>query len=342
MERKNAFPHELDFDTPGRRDYWVLLEHDSLWGFHRIPLTVMVGRKAEPERGLVASGANHGNEYEGPVTLKHLLKDLRAEDVLGRIILIPVLNPAAFASGTRESVDDDGVNLNRAFVDGAGKTSALAGITHRIAAFVREHLFPRVHVWIDLHAGGQGIQFAPATSYHPIDDPKQAREIEEAARWFGTPIVVVYQNRTPGLLPSEAERLGKVMVGGEFGFGEAVHPAGVRYARHGILAAAIRHGQLAGSIEKIAHHADGTQRIVEMVDPACFVQAPWAGHYEPLLPCGARAKKGETVGWLHDFQRIDEEAYPIRANFDGLVIAQAWRAPVKAGQSVLCVGKILD
>ena len=110
MERQNAFPHELDFDTPGRRDYWVLLEHDSIWGFHRIPLTVWVGPQAQPGRGVAASGANHGNEYEGPVVLKHLLKQLRAEDVLGRIILVPVLNPAAFGSGARESVADDGVS----------------------------------------------------------------------------------------------------------------------------------------------------------------------------------------------------------------------------------------
>jgi len=48
--------------------------------------------------------------------------------VRGRIILVPVLNPSAFFAGTRESADD-GVNLNRAFVDGAGKTPALAGIT---------------------------------------------------------------------------------------------------------------------------------------------------------------------------------------------------------------------
>ena len=34
------------------------------------------------------------------------------------------------------------------------------------------------------------------------------------------------------------------------------------------LAAAIRHGQLSGRIEKIDHHRDGTQRKVAMVDRA--------------------------------------------------------------------------
>lgn len=44
--------------------------------------------------------------------------------------------------------------MNRAFVDGAGVTPSLGGITHRIAAFVRQYLWPRVHVVLDLHSGG--------------------------------------------------------------------------------------------------------------------------------------------------------------------------------------------
>jgi hypothetical protein len=56
------------------------------------------------------------------VVLKHLLGEIRLEDVLGRIILVPVLNPSAFHAGLRESADD-GVNLNRAFVEGAGRPS---------------------------------------------------------------------------------------------------------------------------------------------------------------------------------------------------------------------------
>ena len=67
--------------SPGRRDYWVALEHDSIWGDHLLPLTVFVGPEARPGRGLVAFGSNHGNEYEGPVALKHLLREIRLEDV---------------------------------------------------------------------------------------------------------------------------------------------------------------------------------------------------------------------------------------------------------------------
>jgi len=62
MEREIARPAGIDFDRPGRRDYWVALEHDSMWGDHLIPLTVLVGPNARPGQGLVAFGSNHGNE----------------------------------------------------------------------------------------------------------------------------------------------------------------------------------------------------------------------------------------------------------------------------------------
>jgi N2-acetyl-L-2,4-diaminobutanoate deacetylase len=341
MAREITRPAGLDFETPGRRDYLVALEHDSIWGDHLIPLSVFVGPDAKPGRGLVAFGANHGNEYEGPVALLHLMREIDPADVTGRIILVPVLNPAAFRAGTRDSTLDDRVNLNRAFVDGAGRSSALAGITHRIADFVRVHLWPQAHVVIDLHAGGQVARFARGTSFHPIEDPEQGRLIEETARWFGTPLVIAYQNETPGLLPSEAERLGKIAIGGEFGWGGAIQPEGVRYARHGVRAAAIHHGQMRGRVEPIAHHADGTQRMVAMVDRDCFTVAPFAGHYEPLMECGVTVAKGALVGWLHDFERLDLDPWPVRAGVDGVVIAQAWGAPVLQGQHILCTGRVL-
>lgn len=342
MSRIIVRPNELDLDSPGRRDYWVALEHDTTWGDHLMPLTVMVGPDASPGKGLVALGSNHGNEYEGPVAIKHLLREIDIRDVIGRIMLIPVLNPAAFQSGTRESAAQDGVNLNRAFVDGAGTTPALAGITHRIAAFVRTYVWPRVHMVQDIHAGGSAHRFALCSSFHEVDDPAQSRIIEDTARWYGVPFVMTYQNETPGLLPSEAERLGKITVGTELGWGETVNLTGVRYARQGILAAAIRQGQLKGDIQPIGHHADGTQKLVAMVERACFVPAPFPGHYEPLLECGAYVARGQTVGLLHDFYRIDDTPWPVQAGVDGYVMCQASRAPVPQGLHILVVAKEVE
>jgi len=337
-ERRVARPAELDFTTPGRRDYWVALEHDSIWGDWLIPLTVFVGPDARPGQGLVAFGSTHGNEYEGPVALKHLVRELDPADAIGRVILIPVLNPAAFKAGARDSIADDRVNLNRAFVPGAGRTPGIAGITHRIADFVRTAIWPDVHVVIDLHSGGMVGQFPKLMSFHPIDDPAQGTLIEETARLFGTPVVMTYQNETPGLLTSEAERLGKITIGSELGYGNAVSPEGVGYARHGVRAAAIRHGLWRGEVTPFGHHATGTQVMAAMVDRDCFTVAPFAGHYEPLGPVGRRVQAGEAVGLLHDFGRFDLPPWEVRAGRDGILLCQAWGAAVPQGQHIVVVG----
>jgi predicted deacylase len=186
------------------------------------------------------------------------------------------------------------------------------------------------------------MRFHPCASYHPLDDPEQDRLTDETARWFGVPLILNYQNQTPGLLTSEAERLGKVTVGTELGFGESVGAEGVRYAMHGVRAAAIRHGQLRGPLEPIDHHAAGTQRKAAIVAAECYVAAPFPGHYEEVVPVGTLVRRGQVCGRLHDFARLDEPAWPVRAGVDGLVVGSAFAARVRQGQHVLCVGNLLD
>jgi N2-acetyl-L-2,4-diaminobutanoate deacetylase len=330
-------PEGLDFDSPGRRDYWVALEHDHDWADHLIPLTVWVGPRALPGRGLVACGANHGNEYEGPVALKHLLRELDINQVIGRIILIPVLNVSAFRTGSRASVADDGVNLNRAFVTGVGVNPALSGITHRVAQFWRDFIWSHVHVAIDIHSGGLVAAFASCVSYHQGIDETLSERIDEVARLFGTPYLATYQNRTPGLLTSEGESLGKIMIGTELGFGESVDSVGVRRAKHGVRAVAIAEGLLAGSVESIDHLATGTQMYVSFADRRCVCIATKSGIFEPVLAIGTKVSAGQTLGYLHNFELIDEEPTAIRAQVDGVFFACAIRAPILQGKHVALV-----
>jgi len=52
---------------------------------------------------LVLAG-NHGDEYEGQVAALRLLQELQPEQVSGRVIVIPVLSPAASKANTRPKV----------------------------------------------------------------------------------------------------------------------------------------------------------------------------------------------------------------------------------------------
>jgi predicted deacylase len=68
------------------------------------------------------------------------------------------------------------------------------------------------------------------------------------------------------------------------------------------------------------------------------VPAPFDGHYEEVIRCGARVRRGDLVGRLHDFQRIDDPPWPVAAPLDGVIVGQAWGARVRQGQFIACVG----
>ncbi len=57
---------------------------------------------------------NHGDEYEGQVALGKLIRSLEAEEVCGRIIILPSADFPAAMAGMRTSPLDGG-NLNRSF-----------------------------------------------------------------------------------------------------------------------------------------------------------------------------------------------------------------------------------
>ena len=336
MTREAVVPGGLDFQTLGRRDYWVVLATQSASTPHLIPLTVIVGPDVQDGQGLVVFGGVHGNEYEGPIAIKSLGHEIRTEDVRGRIILIPVLNPGAFNFGTRESTASDGLNLNRVFVESVGVTPTLSSITLQIVAFVRETIWPHADLVIDLHSCGKVFRCAQYASFTLHDDSDRTAERRELARWFGTPLIVCRpsSNSASGLLIDDAERHGKTTIGSELGWGESVNVDGVRYARHGVLAAAIHQGQLHGKINPIGHHASNTQQLAAETFSAA---APYRGHYEPVVECGERVTKGQTAGYVHDFARIDTAPHPIVAGVEGIVLSQAWDPRVDQNQPVLRV-----
>lgn len=331
MKRQIVAPTGIDFTSPGRRDYFVRFEHPTYWGDYLVPVTVFAGREQVPGRGVVAIGATHGNEYEGPVAIKHLLDEIQTERVRGRLILIPTLNVSAFNAGVRDT-PDDGVNLNRAFPG-----DERGSITQRIAHFVSSTIFPQVHVVLDIHSGGQVARFTPVTSFHHVSDVKQRREMERTARGFGARFTMNYQNNTPGLLTSMAERLGKITIGSEFGWGNSVLAEGVSMARQGILTAAIVQEQLQGDIPRNQHWASAEQTLVDNSELSCYVPATFDGHFEPTVTCGERVSKGQRIALLHDFNRIDEPPREIIAPHDGFVICQAWAAKVFRGQVISVV-----
>lgn len=76
---------------------------------------------SRPGATLTVTAGVHGCEYVGIQALRELSGELEPGVMSGNVILLPVANPSAFYAGSKQTVPEDGVNLNRAFPgDAAG------------------------------------------------------------------------------------------------------------------------------------------------------------------------------------------------------------------------------
>ena len=174
--RSTAFT-TVDLDKPGKQIGFVMIPHsphDDAWGVTRLPIGVIANGTGPT---VIIEGGNHGDEYEGPITICELIRDLDPAEVQGRLILMPANNAPAVIAGQRTS-PVDGLNLNRTFPGDPRGT-----ITQQISAFLVQEIFPRGDAFLDLHSGGSSLDIVPSAVIEPTDDPElRRRNIAAVAR----------------------------------------------------------------------------------------------------------------------------------------------------------------
>jgi len=327
-------PADIDFNLPGKHHYQVAFHLDGTWGYSLVPLTVINGRRGGNPNGVICFGGTHGNEYEGQVAVKRLSTGLNADQMTGRVILMPRLSESACEANSRTS-PLDGVNMNRAFPGNARGT-----ISSRIAHFVKTHIFPLGRVVLDLHSGGKEGAFPLCTSFHPIPDAKQRAEIALVSKLFDAPFVMIYASTmASGLLTDEAEAEGKVTVGGEFGGGETTSRMGVLLAHDGVLNVLRHYGHLDGAVQKIRPAGSAEPRLVKADQLKCYHPCPRDGVWEPLLEPGDPVARGQLIGRLHDFGDPFGEPLEIRSEGDGFLIMMHLSARPVKGQTLFVLAE---
>ena len=323
----------IDWESAGDRRYSVPFTMDGTWGRVRLPLYLACAPSSGPT--IVAIGGTHGDEYEGPVGLKNLIAGLDASALVqGRLIVIPVLNVPAFQADMRQS-PLDGVNMNRAFPGDPNGT-----VTSRIAHFITTQVLSRADVVIDIHSGGAPMEIVRTMSFHQVHDPDAYARFRETALLFGTPFVMIYtSDMGTGLLTEEAEKMGKITIGSELGFGASTDLDGVRWAHHGTLNVMRHHGLLDEPVVDLTPDGLDRQRVISATDIDRWITAPASGISEPLQPVGAFVTAGTPVTRIHDFDRWDEPALEIVADLDGYVLARKFRAVTKQGEVVMVIAQ---
>ena len=317
---------EVDFEANGKQSGFLRLPHSvhrSAYGWIPIPITSI---KNGDGPTLVIMAGNHGDEYEGQIAISNLARTLETGDILGRLILLPMVNAPAAQAGLRTSPIDDG-NLNRLF---PGDASGI--LTEKIAHYIEEVLMPLADYSVDLHSGGNSLFYPPTLlrgQGHSVEETEALTSLQDA---FDLPYVWVFtggggRSSTARTAMGAANRKGVINVMAELGGGGEVTPDILKRTERGLRRIMHSLGMLS---DYVPDQAQGTREL--NVKGSVYAYA--AGLFEPLKPIGEDVASGELVGLIHHPDTPEAEPDRITSPYQGIALCRRAMAQVVRGDAV--------
>ncbi|MBL8582773.1 MAG: succinylglutamate desuccinylase/aspartoacylase family protein [Rhizobiaceae bacterium] len=324
----------IDFDRNGKQVGFLDIPHsphEDAWGATRIPLAVI--RNGSGPTVILQAG-NHGDEYEGPITLGELIRDLDPGTVSGRIIFLPAVNISAVLAGRRTS-PVDGLNLNRTFPG-----DPHGSITQQISAYVSSVIMPLGDAYVDLHSGGSSLSILPSAIIEPAQNPDLRRRNVEAVLAFDAPLTVVIDNLgEPRTSTATAVRAGLVTVGTEMGGGGTVSLDALGVCRRGVRNLLAHWGVLAPTSGPITARAENILRIPGHDG---YVLAATDGVFEPFHALGSEVRAGQPAGRIHNLADPRREPETLHYAADGIVYGRRQPGRVVVGNCCVAVAARYD
>lgn len=318
---------EVELDRRGRHVGALFVPHShdrSAYG--RITLPVIVVKGGDGPTLLCTAGL-HGDEYEGQFALSQLARTLDPDRLSGRVILVPVANPAASAAATRTS-PIDGVNLARCF---PGRPDGQP--TEQIADGIFRLLLPLADCVVDLHSGGGTLDYLPcAFGRLPAGRGLAERTLDLILAFAAPHAMVMRSPEASATLVSAALEQGIPAMATELGGGGGVTPRTIEIARNGIENI-LAHLGMIGSATPL-----GKTHLLA-IEPQGFLRAPGRGAFEPSHALGETARVGETAGWLWDLERADKDPEQLLMPDDGMVVCRRVPPICSAADVLLHLGR---
>jgi predicted deacylase len=320
---------DIDFERDGVQTGTLRLPYShNRSAYGHIPIPLMVAKRGDGPTVLL-SGANHGDEYEGPLVLMELMRELRVKQVSGRLIIVPALNVPAYHAGTRLSPIDH-VNLNRVFPGDRNGSPTLM-----LAHYIETVLMPLADYALDLHSGGSSLDYLPTLFvFDSPADTAQKREQDRLIAAFNAPrLLTMNLYGEDRVISAAARRNGTLFFTGEFGGGARVNPEGLRMAKEGLVGVLDAVGVLPRSGAAPAPRP--TRRLAVSGDQ--FAHAPCGGIFEPKFALGDEIKAGQLAGLIHDPVAPWKEPVEVAFKVGGLALCIRTFALVEPGD---CLGHL--
>ena len=321
---ETSIKSEVAFEANGKQSGFLRLPHSvhrSAYGWIPIPMTSIKNGEGPT---LVIMAGNHGDEYEGQIAISNLALTLEPGDILGRLILLPMVNAPAGEAGSRTSPNG---NLNRLF---PGNASGCP--TEMIAHYIEEVVMPLADYSVDLHSGGSSLFYPPTLlrgQGHSAEETEALISLQEA---FDLPYAWVFssgggRNSTARTAMGAANRKGVINVMAELGGGGEVTPDILKRTERGLRRIMQSLGMLP---DYVPDQAQGTREL----NAKGSVYAYAAGLFEPLKSIGEDVAEGELVGLIHHPDTPEAEPDRITSPYAGIALCRRAMAQVVRGDAV--------
>lgn len=288
---------KVDLDGEGKQFGYLNVPYsrnDSAWGSVQIPIIVIANGSGPT---LLFTAAAHGDEYEGPIALMDLARSISADQMQGRIVLLPAVNLPAVTSATRLS-PIDGLNMNRIYPGRRDGT-----VSEMIADYVYSQLVARSDVVVDLHSGGKTLNFVPSAVMHYLADEALMEQTLAAVKAFGAPMgLVLRELDSQGMLDTAVEDMGRVFISTELGGAGTVTRHSAAVAKIGVRNLMAHFGLLDEDPVPPGTSGWPATRMMHTPEADSYVISEHAGIYEPLIDLGDAVAEGQPVGQIHSYE----------------------------------------
>jgi N-alpha-acetyl-L-2,4-diaminobutyrate deacetylase len=319
----------INFDQEGIQHGFLRVPYsrnDSAWGAIMIPI-VQFNYGTGPTA--LITGANHGDEYEGPIALYSFAQRTDLSQFQGRVIIIPAMNYPAFQAATRVSPIDQ-LNMNRIFpgkIDGS--------ITQVIADYFSRVLLPMADYVLDIHSGGKTLDFLPFATCHELSDKQQQAKCEAAMQAFGAPYHLKLLEDTRGMYDHQAESMGKIFVSTELGGAGTANPRSIAIAKQGIDNFLIHAGILKDEL-KIAK----TDSQALAMNQDSYIFSEHNGLLEPCVSLGEWVESGQLIARIYPIERTGQQPHAYYASRNGIIMARHVPSLIKMGDCMQVIASI--
>jgi N-alpha-acetyl-L-2,4-diaminobutyrate deacetylase len=295
-------------------------------------LPITVARNGDGP-GAILTGANHGDEYEGPIALHDLANTIDVDKLRGLVIIIPMMNYPAFQAAARVSPIDQ-LNMNRVFPGQAPGT-----VTQLIADYFTSTLLPMCDYVLDIHSGGKTLEFLPFAAYHKLEDMMQQQACEAATLAFGAPYYLsLIEIDAGGMYDTQAESMGKVFVSTELGGGGTTSPHTAGVAKRGVHNFLVH----AGILDASPLALDTPSIKLDMQQDNAYVFSQHNGLLEPCVKLGDPVKTGDLIARVYNTERTGSAPVEYTATSDGIIMGRNFPSLIKIGDFMNVIAQIIQ